>query len=109
MLGVERRSWVQQGRGLEGFGEEARRKCGNEELEKRTAFECGHRSLREGVEVSIDPEAFQSRIFPRVSSFAANAYLSCFATEKVHPAILRLSQISDRWRLPANTTEESHD
>ena len=56
-----------RGRGLEGAGEEARRKCGNEELEKRAAFECGHRSLLDGMGVSIDPEVFQSRIFPRVS------------------------------------------
>jgi hypothetical protein len=31
------------GRGLEGAGEEARRKCSSEELEKRAAFKYGHR------------------------------------------------------------------
>jgi hypothetical protein len=48
-------------RGLRGAGEEAGRKCGSEELEKGAAFECGHRSLLEGMGVSIEPMRLLAR------------------------------------------------
>jgi hypothetical protein len=79
-----------RGRGLEGGGEEAGRKCGSEELEKRAAFECGHRSLLNGMGVSIDREGLAGWDIREGSSFARMTHLSRFATKMGHPVVARL-------------------
>jgi hypothetical protein len=77
-----------RGCGLEGGGEETGRKCGSEELKKRAAFECGHRSLLEGMGVSIEPMCFFTREYSWGSSFARMTHLSRFATKMGHPMLV---------------------
>jgi hypothetical protein len=57
---------------LESAGKEAGRKCGSEELEKGAAFECGHRTLLEGMGVSIEPKRLFAGEIREGSSFARN-------------------------------------